>query len=306
MTIASIDIGTNTILLLIVEADLETKSFTLLRNEHRMPRIGKGVKTGIPISDEKIKLLKSILHEYKVIIESYGTEKVILTGTNIFRIASNSSDIINQVYEEFNYRINVISGDEEAYYSFLGATSGINDYNDFLIIDIGGGSTEIISGSRENIRYKKSFQVGAVSAREMFFLSDPPTAEQVGKLEIYLNNLFIELWHLSTKGKYPLAIAGTPTTLSAIKHNLTNFNEKIIELSELNILEIKEIIDNLSTMTSTEIRKKYPKIMLGREDIILAGSIILLKFMQITNLNKVYTSTKGIRYGAVVKFLMEN
>ncbi len=281
MNIASIDIGTNTVLLLIAEVDLKNQTFTVLRNEHRMPRIGKGLNPGLPLNSDKIKLLKTVLKEYKTIIDSYNVKEVILTATNAFRIASNSESIISEIHEEFNYVIKVISGEEEAFYSFLGATSGILNKDKFLVIDIGGGSTEIIFGSRNNIYFRKSFQIGAVSATEKFFINDPPTPEQVKLLNEYIQKLFGEFKNLPVNNAFSIAIAGTPTTLSSIKHELTVFNEKVIELSELNLFDINKIVSDLSLMSSKEIKNKWQNIMRGREDIILAGSLILLNLLEV-------------------------
>ncbi len=306
MNIASIDIGTNTVLLLIAEVDLKNQTFTSLRNEHRMPRIGKRLNPGLPINSDKIKSLKTVLKEYKIIIDSYDVIKVILTATNPFRIASNRECIIKEVREEFNYKIKVISGEEEAYYSFLGATSGILDKDKFLVIDIGGGSTEIIYGSRNDIYFRKSFQIGAVSATEKFFINDPPTPEQVKLLNEYIQKLFRELKDFQINNAFPVAIAGTPTTLSSIKHGLKDFSEKVIELSELGLFDINKIISDLLLMSSQEIKNKWRDIMKGREDIILAGSLILLNLLKLLGLDNVYTSTKGIRYGAIVKFMIDN
>ncbi|MBS4035655.1 MAG: hypothetical protein KGZ85_14390 [Ignavibacterium sp.] len=305
MNVASIDIGSNTVILLIAEINRLNKTFIPLLNVHRMPRVSKGLIPGSPIRSEKISLLKSVLSEYKILIDEYRVEKVIAKATNAFRIASNSREIIDEIKNEFNIEVQVITGDEEAYYSFLGATSAVNHKNEFLIIDIGGGSTEIITGSKKILNFRKSYQIGAVSATEKFFEGDPPKLEQVKLLNYHLSKIFNEIEGINIKNNFPIAIAGTPTTLSCIKLGLLDFDEKIIELSELTLTDLNEISYKLSLMTSDKIKVKWEKIMRGREDIILAGSLILLNILKILKLDKVYTSTKGIRYGAIVKYLIE-
>lgn len=306
MNIASIDIGTNTVLLLIAKVDPYKKNFAPLINVHRMPRLGKGLKPGLAIKREKIDELRNILVEYKAIINSYEAAEVIVTATNAFRIADNSQVIVNEIRRDFGFDINIISGEEEASLSFLGATSGIDvTEKKFLVIDIGGGSTEIIMGKRNKIEYKRSFQIGAVSATENFLLSDPPEQTQQVSLEIHLQSLFGELSKINKKDYFPVAIAGTPTTLSCIKHNLQIFDSEVIELSELSMSKLREIVGDLSAMTSYEIDQKWKYIMRGRADIILAGSLILFNLMQLLNLDKVYTSSPGIRHGAIVKYLSE-
>jgi exopolyphosphatase/guanosine-5'-triphosphate,3'-diphosphate pyrophosphatase len=303
MNVASIDIGSNTVLLLIAKVELKNKTFSVLRNEHRMPRISKGLSPGKPISSENVKRLKNVLAEYKSIIELYDVQETIATATNAFRISSNSATIINEIRNDFGLNINIISGDEEAYYSFLGATSGISNRNNILVIDIGGGSTEIILGSRNKINFRKSYQIGAVSATEQYFLTDPPTSEHIENLNNSLLEIFSELNTLKVENTFPIAIAGTPTTLSCIKHKLNDFDENIIELSTLTLNDLDRIKYDLSVISSTEIKNKWPNIMRGREDIILAGASILFNIIKLLKLDKVYTSTKGIRYGAIVKYL---
>lgn len=305
MNIASIDIGTNTVLLLIASADLSTGLIMPLINVHKMPRIGKGVKEGDNISQDKVAELKNILIEYLNLAKEYKAEKIVATATNVFRIASNAQEVIDSIKNELNIDIKIVSGEEEAILSFLGATSGITKHNEFLVIDIGGGSTEIIIGSQKKIEYKKSFKIGAVSATEEYLLSDPPDEEQINNLQNRLLEIFKDLNQVQHTDYYPIAIAGTPTTLSCIKLNLIEYDEKLIEHSELNLNDLDRISSELSRMASRKINEKWKEIMRGRADIILAGSLILLKLMQLLKLDKVYTSSRGIRYGAVVKFLSE-
>jgi len=146
MTVASIDIGTNTVILLIAEAELSNNSLRPLHNEYRMPRMGKGLEPDGEISEEKLNLLFPILTEYKTIIEKYSCEKILVTATNAFRLASNSKEISSEIKDKFNFDVNIISGEVEADYAFLGALSGTEISCSSLVIDIGGGSTELIYG----------------------------------------------------------------------------------------------------------------------------------------------------------------
>jgi len=157
MTVASIDIGTNTVILLIAEAELSNNSLRPLHNEYRMPRMGKGLEPDGEISEEKLNLLFPILTEYKTIIEKYSCEKILVTATNAFRLASNSKEISSEIKDKFNFDVNIISGEVEADYAFLGALSGTEISCSSLVIDIGGGSTELIYGNRSEIFYKKSY-----------------------------------------------------------------------------------------------------------------------------------------------------
>ncbi len=305
MNIASIDIGTNTVILLIAKIDLIRSSLIPLVNVHKMPRIGKGVVSGGQISQTKIIELKEIITEYLQIANDYKVDKILATATNVFRIASNANQIIENIKNELGIDIKIASGDDEAILSFLGATSAIADNRKLIVIDIGGGSTEIIIGNKTKIEYKRSFQIGAVTATEKYLLNDPPEKNQINQLEMTLLKIFSDLKKIQFHNYFPIAIAGTPTTLSCIKQNLSYYDEKLIEHSELNLKDLEQISSQLSRMNSNQIHNKWDKIMRGRADIILAGSLILLNLMRLLKSDKVYTSSRGIRYGAVVKFMNE-
>ncbi len=302
MIIASIDIGTNTILLLIAKADTASGHIFPLLNMQRIPRLGKGLKPGGPILKEKIDLLFNILSEYKSIIEEHNCEEVILTATNAFRIASNSGDIVEQVKEKLGLNIEVVPGEKEAEISFMGASSEIDDSAKVLVIDIGGGSTELIYGERNNIIYNKSFHTGAVSGTEKFLLHDPPQINEIKNYEDELSKIFND-GPSSIKPDYCIAIAGTPTTLSCILLGLKEYNEEKIEGSRLSANDLSNMIEDLRKQTSAGIKLRYGKVVEGREDVLLAGSVILLYLMRLFGLNEVLVSTRGIRYGAVVRYL---
>lgn len=299
MIVASVDIGTNTIILLIADVDLISKELKTIENYYRIPRIGKGLKEGTPLPKENLKRMLNILDEYYEIIEKHNCEKIILTGTNALRIVSNKNEIISLIKKKYDYDLNVISGEEEAKYSYLGSISSYNKKQKFLVIDIGGGSTEIIYGNGIEIIYSKSFNIGVVSGTENFLISDPPTGEQIQNFINHSQATFLELKFNAIDIYTAIAIAGTPTTLASIKQRLTSYNEDIIEGSILNDNELDGFIRVLTKMTSSEILNKYSSIVEGREDILLAGTILLNEIMKLLNTSEVQVSTKGIRYGAI-------
>lgn len=303
MIIASIDIGSNTVLLLIAEVNEIDYTIKPLLNEYRMPRLSKGLSPGDNISNEKTELLLEILSEYKKIIDSHKAEKVILTATNAFRIAANAKEIVELVKLKFGYGIEVIPGSQEAEYAFLGALSAFeNSVDKNLVIDIGGGSTELILGDENNIEFRKSFQTGSVSATEKFIKHYPVLTDEITKLSRFLDSLFEEI-----KGNlFPqrsIAIAGTPTTISCMIQNLPQYNETLVEGSIIHKTRLIALIDKLKTLTPSEVKINFGEVMRGREDIILAGAVILLKIMELLNLSEVLVSSRGIRYGAIVHYL---
>src|SRR5690554_5142437 len=161
MNIASIDIGSNTVLLLIAEVKGKD-NFKPLLNVYEMPRISKGLKENGAINKDALDRFYNVMDKYSRIIKEHNCEKVVAKATNAFRIASNSKMIIDEVKNKYGIDIDIIRGDEEAGLSYMGAASALPSVNEKFVIDIGGGSTELIYGKGKDIIFKKSYPVGAV------------------------------------------------------------------------------------------------------------------------------------------------
>lgn len=302
MTIASIDIGTNTVLLLIADVDPVTRKIIPLINEYRMPRIGQGTKLTGRISQERLKLLYDVLNEYKSIINGCNCDKVIVIGTNAFRMAHNTPEIKDDLKKIFNFDLHVITGEDEAEYAYFGAISDLDDHSFSMVIDIGGSSTEIIFGEGLNVIFKKSLQIGSVSATEQYFKNTPPTRAELNNFSTDIKRLFTT-FDKTIIPKKVIAIAGTATTLACMKLGIKEFEEKKVEKSRITIQDMRNIIGDLSSIKASEILDRYGSVLKGREDIIFAGAFILYQLMEYFVIENVAVSTRGIRYGAIVKHL---
>ena len=298
MIVASIDIGTNTVLLLI--AKLKNKELIPLKNIYRIPRLGKGLLPNRNISEDKIKLLMQILEEYKEIIDSYKCDDVIVTGTYALRIAANSDTIRDKIQKQFGYFLNIIDGDTEAQIEYLGAISNLKIIKGNLaVIDIGGGSTELIFGDLQKVNFKKSFPIGSVNGTEKYLLDSPPLKKH---LEQFKNELDINFSKINTQIEFndAVAIAGTATTVACMCFGLKDFIEEKVESAILKLKDIETLIDKISNLNSSEILEDYGKIVEGREDIILAGTIILSTVIKKLALDSVRISSWGVRHGAIL------
>jgi len=302
MIIASIDIGTNTVLLLIAKVDETSFEITPLLNEYKMPRIGRGLKQNENISEDRIDKLFTVLSEYKSIISKYNVDDVLVTATNALRIAANSAEIVERIKKQFSWNINIISGKSEADFAFLGAVPVSTKNKSVLVIDIGGGSTELILGKENNIEYRKSFHIGSVTATENCLKNSPPLDNELNELTIKLETIFAEIQNKFAPD-LTYSVAGTPTTLFCMINEMKIFDDSIVDGGILKLKDIAKLIQELKKLSPKEIRIGYGRIMQGREDIILGGSIILLNIMELLNLSEVIVSSRGIRYGAIVSFL---
>ena len=306
MTIASIDIGSNTVLLLIVEYDPVNQLITSVVNHFMTPRLGEGLSLGERINESKINSLMGILSDYKNISVKNNCSAILLKATNAFRIASNSIEIIELIKEKYSLEIEIVTGNEEARLTFLGSAFPFSQNESKIVIDIGGGSTEIIYGNHKEIIFKKSFNIGVVSLTEKFFLSLPPSKETITDAIKYINEIFIELSDLIPPNIKTIAVAGTPTTLSCIKQGMKIYSDKLVDNSIISITELKDIIERLAKMGKEDVLHNYGEVTVGREDLLLAGSIILQTIMQNLRLQNIIVSSKGLRYGTVIDYLIKN
>lgn len=303
MNVASIDIGSNTVLLLIAKIDLPHKTFDTILNRYEIPRLGKGLDENNNISNERVERLIDILKSYIEIIDRHECNRILCTATNAMRVAKNAKDISSRVKSELGINIEIISGGREAELSYKGAASILPGVTEKVVLDIGGGSTEIIFGSGSMMKFRKSFPIGAVNLTEKFIKHSPPLPSEIDLLKNDLEKRFIELKDLFEKRIPLIAVAGTPTTLAAISKQLTDYSEKIVEGFQLTENILACFIEEFSKKKPEEILEKYGEIIRGREDVILAGSLILQHALTITKNESCTVTGKGIRYGSVVDYL---
>jgi exopolyphosphatase/guanosine-5'-triphosphate,3'-diphosphate pyrophosphatase len=245
------------------------------------------------------------LREFKTIISEYNCDTILVSGTNAFRIATNSTEIIESIRSEFGLNLKIISGVEEAEYAYLGALSAVKERTTVSVIDIGGSSTEIITVKESNILAKVSLQIGSVTATEQYLKTSPPNRSDLENLKGEICGQF-STFDKNSVARRVVAIAGTATTLACMKLGLKEFDENLVDNFTINIIDLKDLVSQISRLSTTEILKNYGAIMEGREDIILAGAIILEQFMMFYEINSVKVSTRGIRYGAIVKHLIKD
>jgi exopolyphosphatase/guanosine-5'-triphosphate,3'-diphosphate pyrophosphatase len=304
MNIASIDIGTNTVLMYIAEVDYDNTRLKTICNRYAIPRLGKGLAQSGIISGEKKQELITILKRYAEEIANVKCDIVLAHSTYPLRTAQNSAQVILDVLRETGIKITVIDGKTEARFSFLGATSGAVNESP-CVIDIGGGSTELSTGRNAELTYRKSVPIGAVNLTEQFIYSYPPTKIMFRELNKYIDTTLRENFQIESKIAKGIAIAGTPTTLASMKFGLSDFEEEKINGSILTAFELKLFISELSLLTPKEILLKYGQVVKGREDVLLTGTLILSKILEFLELESVSVSSHGLRHGALIDFLFK-
>lgn len=190
---ASIDIGTNTVLLLVVDVNNGIKKIIL--EEQRIPRLGKNVDTNKNLDDESIDRVLQALKEYKFLLEDRFAEynlEPIVTATSAVRDASNRQNFMDRVFTETGWIVHLLSGDKEAQTTFNGALSVLDELEienkETLVIDIGGGSTEFALGNVGVLENAQSLNMGSVRFTERFFKSLPPSENEIQKLTVQVQD----------------------------------------------------------------------------------------------------------------------
>lgn len=298
MIIASIDIGTNTVLLTVAEWD--GKIARVLRDEARITRLGQGLNRDPNFLPEAQERALDVLKDYKKIADSLGASKILAVGTAAFRKAGNANAFVQRVKQEAGIDIRIISGEEEARLSYLSAAHDFGDSENLYVLDIGGGSTEVITKSAA-----VSMDLGAVVLSESIVTHDPPTDDELAAMEREIHRAIVganlvkrPLWGVFAPKATFVGLAGSVTTLSAIQQALTVWDGAKVQGSTLTLPQIDDMIA-LFRKTTTAEKSKIPGMVKGREDTILAGTLILKAVMEAVHVTQVTVSDRGLRFGLI-------
>ena len=296
MRVAAIDCGTNSIRLLI--ADVSGDNFREIYRDMEIVRLGQGVdKTG-QFHPDAIARTLSAVDKYASEIARRGVEKIRFCATSATRDASNRELFIDGVVERLGIAPEVISGEEEAFLSFTGATKELPEsLAPFLVIDIGGGSTEFVLGNRSVIA-AKSVNIGCVRMSERHFLHDPATATEIESARIDIQKAIADAsQHVDIKGASSLiAVAGTATTVAAAALDLPTYDRHSIHLSRITAEKTHQVSEMFLRMNRNE-RAALGYMHPGRVDVIGAGSLVLSEIMKATGAKEFIASESDILDG---------
>src|SRR3990172_486239 len=309
---ASIDIGTNTLRLLI--ADIDNKRLKPVFLKRIITRLGGGYTKTAGITDEAqgrtIKALKLFSEKLK----EYRVEEVRAVATSVVRRAKNREEFLGGVREQTGLEVSTISGDEEARLSLRGVLSVIGHHNKrCLVVDIGGGSTEFIAVADGKMAGAWSLEMGVVHLTEKYLKTDPPTKEELGNMESEIEGIISDLRckildsgifsfnsRLSTlNSQLFVGTAGTITTLAAIDQCLEKYEPDKINNYILKYAAIKKIYKHLASLHLRQ-REEILSLEKGREDIIIPGAAIVLKAMEAFGFSSITVSDAGLLEGILL------
>ncbi|MER7707017.1 Ppx/GppA phosphatase family protein [Kitasatospora sp. NPDC097605] len=301
--VAAIDCGTNSIRLLVADLDPETGEITDLDRRMIINRLGQGVDRTGRLHPDALERTFAACREYAGVISGFGVgpERIRFVATSASRDAENSAEYVDGVRAALGVEPEVVSGEEEAHLSFVGATKELTGGQfpaPYLVFDLGGGSTEFVLGD-EDVRAARSVDIGCVRLTERHFdgaelPSDAQIAEARAHVRAELDRAeeAVPLTGAATL----VGLAGTVTTISAIAQDLPRYDTEAIHHSRISRERVAEIADRLLHATHAE-RAAIPSMHPGRVDVIAAGALELLEIMERTGAAEVVVSEHDILDG---------
>ena len=299
MRVAAIDCGTNSIRLLL--ADVSGGRLTDVARRLELVRLGEGVDRTGRLAPEAIERTRLALLGYAAEIAELGIGRVRMVATSASRDASNAGDFRGMVRSVLGVAPEVISGDEEARLSFTGAVNGLTATGPYLMVDIGGGSTEFVTGT-SSVDAAISMDIGCVRMTERHLRSDPPAAGEIAAAEKDLAAA-VDTALAAVAGRQArtfVGLAGSVTTVAALALGLPAYDASRIHHARIALADVRRVTGDLLAATVAE-RRKLPVMHPGRADVIGAGALILRIIMERSGMESVVASEHdildGIAYG---------
>ncbi|CAL9293682.1 Ppx/GppA phosphatase family protein [Streptomyces sp. SudanB25_2051] len=295
--VAAIDCGTNSIRLLV--ADIDPEAGTLVDLDRRMTivRLGQGVDRTGRLAPEALERTFAACREYAAAIKELGAERVRFVATSASRDAENREDFVRGVMDILGVEPEVITGDQEAEFSFTGATKELRGSDEYLVVDIGGGSTEFVVGTG-HVEAARSVDIGCVRLTERHVRHDPPTEDEVAAIraDVRAAIALAEETVPVREARTLVGLAGSVTTVAALALGLGEYDSAAIHRSRIPYERVAEVSARLRSLTHDE-RAAYPVIHPGRVDVIVAGALVLEEIMTHVAAQEVVVSEHDILDG---------
>lgn len=303
--VAAIDIGTNTVLLLVVE-EVGTGGEHRLRpvlERATITRLGQGVDASGVLAPDAVERTRSCLEGYAQEISAAGADRVTIVGTSAMRDAGGGAELQARISSLFGTEALVLTGEEEARLTFAGAVGGLamSSADEVAVFDIGGGSTEIVIGKpcdkgEAPPRFSRSFDIGSVRLTERH-------DERIEEIERALRTALAGLPPLPSTHP-PVGVAGTVTTLAAVSLRLQPYDGARVHGHMMSAHEVRRVVRELAAM-DLETRRRTPGMEPARADVIVAGGVIVQTLLALWNSDSFVVSDRGVRWGLAEQLLQE-
>ena len=296
---AAVDIGTNSTRLLV--ADLDDGRITDVERDTRITRLGEGVDERRRLLPVPIARVRNVLTDYRRRIEALGAERTLAIATSAIRDAENGEAFLGEIEWSYGFATRLLSGHEEALMTYRGVTSERRLEAGTVIIDIGGGSTELIAGEPDGVHWHDSLDIGSVRLTERFLHSDPPTAAELDACAAQARALLGERIpeEIRSVTTTAIGVAGTITSIAALALGLEEYDRDRVHGSRLSAEDLSAQLDRLAAVPLAE-RRTFRPLDPDRAPVIVAGAVIAREALTFFGLDALEISERDILDGAAL------
>ena len=296
VAVAAIDCGSNSTRLLI--ADVQEGKLQNLYKEHVVTRLSDNIDTTNIISEDSLKRFIKVLRKYIRKIEEFDIQEVFCIGTAVFRNSSNSMEVIEEVKKRLNLEIRMISGEEEGILTGLGVQSSFDKLENYLIVDIGGQSTELIFDVDKKLNIK-SENIGVVSLNENFFYEYPIRENEEDRAAEFFNQIFEDI---DFHERELIGVSGTFTSLGSIFLKQKNYDENAIDKITIRQNSVDNIYRKLKSLSLPQIMSNYPNLDPKRASTITPGIFLVINLLKKYKIKQLKVSKSDILEGLILKY----
>jgi exopolyphosphatase/guanosine-5'-triphosphate,3'-diphosphate pyrophosphatase len=298
MRVAALDLGTNTTRLLV--ADVHDGRVDNVERRVRITRLGEGVDARKRLLPVPIARVRNCLAEFRRELEALGAERALAVATSAIRDADNGEAFLGEVEWSYGFTTRLLSGDEEALLTFRGTTVGRGLDEPTLVVDLGGGSTELIIGDSHGIQFHASLDIGSVRLTERFLPSDPPTVAELNACAQTIRSLLAERVPEDVGAQAAIGVAGTITTLAALAQSLPEYDPARVHGYRVPLDAVTAQLERLSALRLAE-RRQVPALEPERAPVIVAGAVILWEVLAHFGLGEIEASERDLLHGIALE-----
>jgi exopolyphosphatase/guanosine-5'-triphosphate,3'-diphosphate pyrophosphatase len=290
--VAVVDLGTNSTRLLV--ADVEDGAVRELDRRLEITRLGEGVDARRQLLPQAMARVRNVLGDYRRVIEEDGAERTLAFATSAVRDAENGEAFLGEIEWSYGFKTRLLNGDEEAILAFRGVSAGRNLQDETLIVDVGGGSTELVMGGPGGVSFHASLDIGCVRLTERFLASDPPAREELAACAAAVRAALPEL-----RPRAAIGVAGTVTSLAALDLGLVEYDPERVHGHLLSTRAIARQLARLAALPEAD-RRRLPGLEPERAPVIVAGAVILHEVLAAFGLAEVEASERDILDGTAL------
>jgi exopolyphosphatase / guanosine-5'-triphosphate,3'-diphosphate pyrophosphatase len=292
-----VDLGTNSTRLLV--ADVDNGSVRELERRLEITRLGEGVDERRQLLPQAIARVRNVLVDYRRVLEDHNAEPTLAFATSAVRDADNGEAFLGEVEWSYGFQTRLLSGEDEALLTFRGVSAGRGLGEGTLVVDVGGGSTELIMGGSNSVDFHESLDLGCVRLTERFLRSDPPSARELTDCAGYVQSLLNERVPPGVQAAHAIGVAGTVTTLATLDLGLAEEDPELVHGHALTTTSVAEELGRLASVPLAKLRTRrglHPE----RAPVIVAGAVVVLETLRYFGLDELEVSERDIMHGAAL------